>query len=232
MEALDLPGGELVGGKVAAKPLLNAWAQDFDGDVAAALAIEHHRLVHLRDRGRGDGGAELGEMVLNRATQGVGHRHARLGDGERWQLVLQVPQVPGELGADQIGAGGQELPELDVAWTEAGERFGHARLLRLPTAERPRQQPDRQRGGACHMQQQGHAGALRHKTHAVLGQHDAGAGETKDVAQSRGHRDRANPCKQIKTNHRATLPQAGRGSSAPGRYSLRTTFGQDCRSPA
>ena len=64
MEAFDLPGGEAVAVKVAAKALFNAWAQDLDGDVATALAIEHHRLVHLGDRGCRDGRAELGKMIL------------------------------------------------------------------------------------------------------------------------------------------------------------------------
>ena len=96
----------------------------------AHAVVDHHRLVHLGDGGGGDRRAELGEVILEPAAERLLDGAARLGHGERRQPVLQVAQVAGELGADQVGAGGQELAELDVAGAEAGERAGDARAPR------------------------------------------------------------------------------------------------------
>jgi hypothetical protein len=215
MEPLDLPGGEAVAGEVAAEPLFDAGPQDLDGDVATALAIDHHRFVHLGDRRCRNGWAELGKMILDPAAQRFRHGRARFAHGKGRQLVLQVAQILGELGTDQIGARRQELPELDVTGAQPRQGVGHPRFLRLRTPERPRQDADGQRRRACHLQHKGHARALRHEAHPVLGQHRAGAAEPEDVAECRGHRDWAI---LVETEARgwATLPQAGRRSSGKG----------------
>ena len=75
--------------------------------------------MHLRNRRCGDGRAELGKMVFDFAPERVGHGPARLPHREGRQLVLQVPEILGELGPDQIGPGRQELAELYVTGTEA-----------------------------------------------------------------------------------------------------------------
>ncbi len=121
MEALDLARGEEIAVEVALELLLDAGAQHLDGHVAAHTVVDHDRLVHLGDGGGGDGRAELGEVVLQLAAELLLDGLARLRHGERRQPVLQVAQVAGELRPDQIGAGGEELAELDVAGAEAGD---------------------------------------------------------------------------------------------------------------
>ena len=146
MQALDQARGEVVAVEVAAELLLDAGAQDLDGDLAPApVGVDDGRLVHLRDRGGGDGGAELGKMILQLAAERFLDGAARLGHGERRQVVLQQRQIAGELRADDVGARRQELAELDVAGAETGEGGGEARAAWLAGAERCRQQGDRRR---------------------------------------------------------------------------------------
>ena len=185
--ALDLAGGEDESVEVAAEALLDAGAQDLHGHVAAHAVVDGDGLVHLGDGGGGDGRAERGEVVLQPAAQLLLDCRACLLHRERRQLVLQMAEVAGQLGADQVGAGGEELAELDVAGPQAGQRAGDAPLLGLADAERPGQRADRQRGGAGEMQDKRHLGPGRHEAHAVLGQHDAGARQAEDVADAGSH---------------------------------------------
>ena len=84
MQALDEAGGEVVAVEVAAELLLDAGAQDLYGYLApAAVGVDDGRLMHLRDGGGGDGGAELGEMILELAAERFLDGAARLGHGER-----------------------------------------------------------------------------------------------------------------------------------------------------
>ena len=70
--------------------MLDVGAQDLHGDLAPLpVGVDDGRLVHLRDRGGGDGGAELGEMILELAAERFLDGAARLGHGERRQVVLQ-----------------------------------------------------------------------------------------------------------------------------------------------
>ena len=70
--------------------MLDAGAQDLHGDLAPlAVGVDDGRLVHLGDGGGGDGGAELGEMILELAAERFLDGVARLGHGERRQVVLQ-----------------------------------------------------------------------------------------------------------------------------------------------
>ena len=131
MEALDLAGGEEVAVEIAAEAPLDAGAQDLHRHVAAHAIVDDDGLVHLGDGGRRHRRPELGEVVLQPAAQRLLDGLARLPHREGRQLVLQVAQIAGELRPDQVGAGGEELPELDVAGAEAGERAGDAPLLRL-----------------------------------------------------------------------------------------------------
>ena len=128
MEALDLAGGEEVAVEVALELLLDAGAQHLHGHVAAHAVVDRHRLVHLGDGGRRNGRAELGEMILQLAAELLLDGLAGLGHGEGRQPVLKVAQVARQLRADQIGAGGEELAELDVAGAEAGDGAGDAAL--------------------------------------------------------------------------------------------------------
>ena len=189
MQALDQAGGEVVAVEVAAELLLDAGAQDLDGDLAPApVGVDDGGLVHLRDRGRGDGGPELGEMIFELAAERFLDGAARLGHGERRQVVLQQRQLAGELGTDDVGARRQELAELDVAGAEAGQGGGEARAARLAGAERRRQQGDRRDGDPGEAQRQRHRRARRHEADAVLRQHEAGLGQPQGVGDRSGHR--------------------------------------------
>src|SRR5262249_16503015 len=142
MPALDLTCREKVAVEVAAEAALDARAQDLHGNFAWRPAIDHHGPVHLGDGSGSDGAAQVGD-VGPQAPPGRSHyRLARLGHGEGRQPVLQVAKVAGELGPDEIGAGCQELAELDVARAEAGECACDAPLLGPMQLEGPRQSAD------------------------------------------------------------------------------------------
>ena len=143
MPTLDLARREEIAVEVAAEAPLDARAQDLDGHVAAHTIVDDDGLVHLGDGGGGDRRPELREVVLEPAAQRFLDRLACFPHGERRQLVLQVAEIARKLGADEIGAGGEELAELDVARPQAGQRPGDASLLGLTDAERPGQRPDR-----------------------------------------------------------------------------------------
>ena len=95
--ALDLARGEVVAVEIAAEAPLHAGPQDLHGDLAPPLIVLHHRLVHLRDRGRGDRRSELGEMIVELAAERLLDRAARGSHRERRQVVLQLRKVLGEL---------------------------------------------------------------------------------------------------------------------------------------
>ncbi len=84
------------------------------------------RLVHLRDRGGGDRRPELGVKLVDRRAERLLDRRARLALREGRQAILEGGQIAGELAADDVVAGGEELAELDVGRPERGERFGEA----------------------------------------------------------------------------------------------------------
>ena len=137
VEALDLTGSEKVAVEIVLELPLDAGPQHLDGHVAAHAIVDHHRLVHLSDGCCRNGRAEFGEMVLKLAAELLLDGLARFGHGKGRQLVLQVPQVAGEVRPDQIGAGGEKLAELDVAGAEAGDGARNPARLGLPGAEWP-----------------------------------------------------------------------------------------------
>src|SRR5690349_8877912 len=74
-------------------------------------------------------------MVLQTPAERLFDRAPRFLLREGGKPVLQVRQVLRELRPDDVGAGGEELSELDVARAEARQRGGDARLRRLGCAE-------------------------------------------------------------------------------------------------
>ncbi len=70
MHALDEASREPVAVEVALEALLDVGTQDLDRDDAAFALLDDDGLVDLGDRGRRDGWAELGEMVLELAAAG------------------------------------------------------------------------------------------------------------------------------------------------------------------
>jgi hypothetical protein len=70
--------------------------------------------VNLRDRCRTNRlGVELGKGLVERTFQRLFDRGADLLERRRRQRVLKAGQVLRSLLADQIGAGGERLAELD-----------------------------------------------------------------------------------------------------------------------
>ena len=123
MEALDHAGGEEVAVEIAVEALLDAGAQHLDGDrLQRAVRHPHLGLVHLGDRGGGDRRSELGEQRIDGRAERLLDRLPRFALREGRQAVLQRGEIGGELAADDVVAGGEELAELDVGRPERGER--------------------------------------------------------------------------------------------------------------
>ena len=78
--------------------------------------------MHLRDRGRRHRRAELGKQRVDRRFERVLDGLSRLFLRKRRQAILERGEIGGELAADDVVAGGEELAELDVGGAERGER--------------------------------------------------------------------------------------------------------------
>ena len=118
-DALGEPRGEEHVLEVAGEALLDARAQHLHGDRRAVPRASVDRgAVDLRDRGRRDRLAELGEQRVDLRAEG------RLDDGDRRlaahrrHAVLQALEFERDLGPDDVGAGRQELAHLDVGGPE------------------------------------------------------------------------------------------------------------------
>ena len=76
--------------------------------------MDQPRFVDLSDRSCGNWFGKLGKNSLNALAQlGCDHRLGQIGR-KGWQLILQVFQLQRHLFAHNIGAGRQDLAELDV----------------------------------------------------------------------------------------------------------------------
>ena len=117
-----------------------------DDDLGAVVQL---RAVHLRDRGRRQRlGIEAGEDLLGRRAQVLGELGAHHLDRHRRRLTVQLFEFGDPGRAEQVGAAGQDLAELDEGRPQILER--HAQLHR-------RIQP-RQVGGMVHAQHMAGAG--------------------------------------------------------------------------
>ena len=141
---------------IAAERRLDARPENLDGN---RLAIARYRMVDLGDRGGGDGLVlEGGKELVERWTQRAGHGGAGLGGGKGGHTVAQGAEIPGQLFADQIGAGGERLAELDEARAELLQRRDHAGHgpARLAAAdEQTREARQRQRDAGIFKRRQG-----------------------------------------------------------------------------
>ena len=102
--------------------LLDTRAQDLHRH---GLAQGGFRQMHLGDGGGGDGlvlelAEQLGHGLLEFALYGL----SGLAGGKRRQLVLQPRQITSDALAQEIGPGGEALPELDEAGAEFLECAG------------------------------------------------------------------------------------------------------------
>ncbi len=119
---LDQPGQPAEQVEVAGKGAGDPWAQHLDRDLAP---VAGHGKMDLRDRGRGDRGVvERREETVERPGEFGLDQTARLIPGERRQAILQAREILGDLVAQQIGAGRQDLSELDEARPHLGQRRG------------------------------------------------------------------------------------------------------------
>ncbi|MNE31555.1 hypothetical protein D3C80_1251310 [compost metagenome] len=82
--------------------------------------------MRLRQRSGGDRLAQIAEQALDRTAQRALDLGAGFGQGEGRQLVLQPAQILGELDAEDVGAGGQDLTQLDGHGAEVFEGLPHA----------------------------------------------------------------------------------------------------------
>ena len=167
---------------VVAKALPHAGPQDFYRNLAAKAVPQHDSLVHLRNRGGGDGRRqfrELGGARSQRISQQLGHQRLV----ERLHLVLQHRQLRREGGTDNIGSGGEGLAEFDVGRPELVERprqpLDAAGALDVAALEQPAE-PD---AGAEHRRQ---GLAVGHRQRALAGQHPAGAHESEVGGEAHG----------------------------------------------
>ena len=123
MEALDHARGEEIRVEVLVEALLDAGAQHLDGDwLQRAVWLAHRGLMHLRDRGCGHRRAELGKQRVDGRFERIFDGLSRLVLREGRQAILERGEIGGELAADDVVAGGEELAELDVGRPKRGER--------------------------------------------------------------------------------------------------------------
>ena len=119
-QGFDQRRGQIERIDILAECPFDAGAQHLDRHRLAGVA--QGRLVDLRQRRGGDGFGKAGEHIVHPDPQlafdfGFGQRRRK-----RRQGVLQHPQFTGQSIADNIGAGRQDLAELDVGGSEGGQR--------------------------------------------------------------------------------------------------------------
>ena len=120
VETLDQAGEPPEQIDVAGERLGHPRAQHFDRDL---LPVEGFGKVDLGDRGGGDRGfVKRGKQGFERPTELGFDRRARQGSGKRRQPILQARQIDRDLLAQEIGAGRQQLAELDEARPHFVER--------------------------------------------------------------------------------------------------------------
>ena len=151
-EHLDHARGEMEGVEVVSEGPFDAGAKHLDRDLFAGRADTC--LVHLRDRGRRDRIGEVREDIVDFDLELAFDHPARDVGGEGVELVLQVLQLLGQFFAHDIGAGREDLPELDVGRAHRRHGAGHRRERLVAAfsdpcespADRAGRDPDQWRG--------------------------------------------------------------------------------------
>ena len=142
-QGFDHPCGEPEGINILAECPFDAGPQHLDGDFCPGF--RQPCMVHLGDRSRSNGLRELRKDRADRSAElGLDHL-LRLCHREGRQLVLQIFQLFCQLAADNIGAGGEDLAELDIGRAKRGKRPRGGRqggiALQAQPFERPAQNP-------------------------------------------------------------------------------------------
>ncbi len=161
----------------------DARPQNFHRHGFAFAVFVDFGLMHLRDRGGGDGRAEARIDIVQRLVERLGDRGFRLRLRKRRHLVLQAFQIARDSGADHVRPGGHELAELDVSRPQLGKRggeptgavFGGGPLDQAGERDRG---PGRER----------HRPRIDQREHALAREHEAGAGKTGKMGDRRGHK--------------------------------------------
>ena len=122
-ELLHQLGAQTHGIQTARHAALDAGTQHLDRHLATVGEVSR---VSLGQRGGGDRGAQIAEQALDRAAQRAFDLGAGLVQREGRQLVLQSAQILGELDAEDVGAGGQNLTQLDGHGAEVFKRLPDA----------------------------------------------------------------------------------------------------------
>ncbi len=122
---------------------------------ATSAPSDGHGVVHLGDGGGGDRHVvEALEQRLHGLAEPGGDGGAGGRRGKRRQAILQRGEIAGDFLADEIGAGGEHLPELDEAGSQRVQRVRQAlaRACGGAGARPARHQPGerQQRPGARH----------------------------------------------------------------------------------
>ncbi|MNE20465.1 hypothetical protein D3C80_1135880 [compost metagenome] len=178
-EAVDQGGPQAHGVQPLGHAPLDAGTQHLDRHLAP---VGQPGRVRLGQGGGAHGLGQVDEQALGRTAQRALDLALGLLQREGRQLVLQSPQVLGELQAEDVGAGGQHLAQLDGDGAEVLE--GLADALARPSGAMPAagEQLDQAGEGAAPGGQQG-VGLARDQG-VVARQHPPPA----DQAESRAHR--------------------------------------------
>ena len=222
-EPFDHRGAEVEGVDVAPEGGGDIGAQHLDRDLGAGVGAP--RAVDLGDGGCGDRGRELGEQDGCRGAKlGLDGGLGDLG-GEGRQPVLQHPQLLGQFGADDVGAGREDLAELDIGRSQRGDRPRDRRQRRIAAKAQPAERPAQHPGGGAHPRRGAH-GVERdaHRARALEG--GAGADQAQDVVRA-AHRVRVSspnaarrcPSRGSDTGHARSPPRGSWRRKPPDRGS-------------
>ncbi|MNQ78494.1 hypothetical protein D3C85_934070 [compost metagenome] len=177
-ELLHQLGAQTHGIQSARHAALDAGPQHLDRHLAA---VRQPCGVRLGQGRGGDRLAQVAEQALDRTPQRALDLGAGFGQREGRQLVLQPAQILGELDAEDVGAGGQDLTQLDGHGAEVFEGLtdalaGSTGAMRLAGQHlhgaRERTGPDGQQ-----------VGRLARDQGVVARQHPAPADQTEGRAQ-------------------------------------------------
>ena len=163
---------------------LDVRTQDLDGDPSGAASLIDLSGMHLGDRGGRDGRLDLGKVVADRAAKRLLDGALGLAHRKRRQLIAQRGEIVRQVLTNEVGPGGEELTELDVGGTKPRQRLCKPGAVAAVSPESKRQPQDSDRKGrkAGEAQSKRHGRAFWRDPHAVLGQHEAGAGKSKQIA--------------------------------------------------
>ena len=173
--------------QIALELLFDLRTEDLDSDLARAVfgvlrvARPRDGKMDLRNGCGRDGNVfEADEELLQRRAQFIGDRSTRGGSREGRETVLQFGEIRRHLFADQIGAGGEKLTQLDEARSQGHE--GAGQLLAGPAVASAWHEPAQQgcQGGRhtrlldrrqCVMARQGAGDAEQSPEHERTAQH-------------------------------------------------------------